>query len=62
MFQHQAGHAAFEDSRKQMDDILGMIQTKTADITKIRCELEKSEFERTKYRKAEQVCILIFHN
>ncbi|KAL6176545.1 hypothetical protein ACLB2K_053178 [Fragaria x ananassa] len=51
---HQAGHAAFEDSRKQMDDILGMIQTKTADITKIRCELEKSEFERTKYRKAEQ--------
>nr|XP_011465606.1 PREDICTED: structural maintenance of chromosomes protein 4-like isoform X1 [Fragaria vesca subsp. vesca] len=51
---HQAGRAAFEDTRKQMDDILGMIQTNTADITKMRCELEKSEFERTKYRKAEQ--------
>ncbi|KAM5546561.1 structural maintenance of chromosomes protein 4-like [Rosa sericea] len=51
---HQAGRAAFEDARKQMDDILGMIQTKTADIAKIRCELEKSKFERTEYCKAEQ--------
>ncbi|PRQ20033.1 putative structural maintenance of chromosomes protein [Rosa chinensis] len=51
---HQAGRAAFEDARKQMDDIWGLIQTKTADITKIRNELEKSKFERTEYRKAEQ--------
>ncbi|PRQ20284.1 putative P-loop containing nucleoside triphosphate hydrolase [Rosa chinensis] len=51
---HQAGRAAFEDARKQMDDILGMIQKKAADIAKIRCELEKSKFERTEYCKAEQ--------
>ncbi|KAL6288085.1 hypothetical protein ACE6H2_012475 [Prunus campanulata] len=53
-FLHQAGHTAFEGARKQMDDILGRIETKTAGISKIQSELEKSKLEGMEARKEEQ--------
>lgn len=57
-FQHEAGRAAFEDARKQMDDILGRIETKTAGIARIQRELEISKREAMEFRKEEQVCII----
>lgn len=54
-FQHEAGRAAFEDAQKQMESILGAIETKTASITKIQHDLEKSKLEAVEARKVEQV-------
>ncbi|PRQ27015.1 putative structural maintenance of chromosomes protein [Rosa chinensis] len=51
---HEAGHAAFEDARKQMDDILGRIETKTAGIARIQSELEMSKREAMEFRNEEQ--------
>ncbi|CAB4275028.1 unnamed protein product [Prunus armeniaca] len=51
---HQAGHTAFEDAQKQMDDILGRIETKTAGISKIQSELEKSKLEGMEARREEK--------
>ncbi|XP_004293216.1 PREDICTED: structural maintenance of chromosomes protein 4-like [Fragaria vesca subsp. vesca] len=51
---HEAGRAAFEDARKQMDDISGKIETKTAGIARIQSELEMSKHEAMEARKEEQ--------
>lgn len=55
-FQHEAARAAFEDARKQMDDILGTLQSKTAGIAKTQSDLEMSKREAMEARKEEQVC------
>lgn len=39
-----------------MEDILGRIETKTASISKIQSELEKSKLEGMEARREEQVC------
>ncbi|XP_062106651.1 structural maintenance of chromosomes protein 4 [Humulus lupulus] len=54
---HEAAHAAFEDAQKQMEDILGAIETKTESITKIQSDLERSKLEALEAHKVEQECI-----
>ncbi|EXB31972.1 Structural maintenance of chromosomes protein 4 [Morus notabilis] len=54
---HEAGRVAFEDAQKQMEKILGAIETKTASITKIQHDLERNKLEALEARKAEQECI-----
>lgn len=46
---------AFEDAQKQMEKILGAIETKTVSITKIQHDLERNKLEALEARKAEQV-------
>nr|XP_008342973.2 structural maintenance of chromosomes protein 4 [Malus domestica] len=50
---HEAG-AAFEDAQKQMADISGSIETKSAGIAKVQSEIEKSKLEGIEARKEEQ--------
>ena len=57
--QHEAGRAAFEDAQKQMENILGASKTKTASISNIQNNLEKSKLEVLGAHKAEQVCVFI---
>lgn len=57
--QHEASRAAFEDAHRQMDNILGRIETKTATIAKLQNDIEKHKFEASEARKVEQVCILL---
>ncbi|XP_050270364.1 structural maintenance of chromosomes protein 4 [Quercus robur] len=54
---HEAGHAAFEDARKQMDVILGKLKTKTASITNIQTDIERNKLEASEARRVEQECI-----
>ncbi|XP_012084705.1 structural maintenance of chromosomes protein 4 [Jatropha curcas] len=54
---HEASHAAFEDACKQMENILGRIETKTASIAKIKSDIEKHKLEASEARKVEQECI-----
>ncbi|KAM1063459.1 hypothetical protein TB2_027138 [Malus domestica] len=51
---HEAGRAAFEDAQKQMADISGSIETKSAGIAKVQSEIEKSKLEGIEARKEEQ--------
>ncbi|CAN6562720.1 unnamed protein product [Malus baccata var. baccata] len=51
---HKAGRAAFEDAQKQMADISGSIETKSAGIAKVQSEIEKSKLEGIEARKEEQ--------
>ncbi|KAJ8749963.1 hypothetical protein K2173_013878 [Erythroxylum novogranatense] len=53
---HEAGYAAFENARKQMDNILGRIETKTASIAKIQSDIVKHKSEATEAHKVEQDC------
>ncbi|KAL0014881.1 hypothetical protein SO802_001950 [Lithocarpus litseifolius] len=54
---HEAGRAAFEDARKQVDVILGKLKTKTASITNIQTDIEKNKLEASEARRVEQECI-----
>ncbi|CAN0924360.1 Structural maintenance of chromosomes protein 4 [Linum grandiflorum] len=54
---HDAGHAAFENARKQMDSIHGTIGKKTAIIGKLESEIEQKKLEASESRKEEQECI-----
>ncbi|KAG8659531.1 hypothetical protein MANES_02G046500v8 [Manihot esculenta] len=54
---HEASRAAFEDAHRQMDNILGRIETKTATIAKLQNDIEKHKFEASEARKVEQECI-----
>ncbi|KAF3958540.1 hypothetical protein ACB098_01G220800 [Castanea mollissima] len=54
---HEAGLAAFEDARKQVDVILGKLKTKTASITNIQTDIEKNKLEASEARRVEQDCI-----
>lgn len=60
-FQHEAGCAAFEDARKQMENILGAIETKTGSLTKIQSDLERSKLEAMEARKVEQVRVFVIY-
>ncbi|XP_050230280.1 structural maintenance of chromosomes protein 4-like [Mercurialis annua] len=53
---HEASHAAFEDSQKQMGNILGRIENKSASIEKLRNDVEKHKHEASEARKVEQEC------
>ncbi|KAL4652692.1 hypothetical protein ACB092_01G249600 [Castanea dentata] len=54
---HEAGLAAFEDARKQVDVISGKLKTKTASITNIQTDIEKNKLEASEARRVEQDCI-----
>ncbi|CAL1392134.1 unnamed protein product [Linum trigynum] len=54
---HEAGHAAFENARKQMDSINLTIGAKTANIEKLRSEIEQKKIEASESHKTEQECI-----
>ncbi|KAF4390757.1 hypothetical protein G4B88_015647 [Cannabis sativa] len=54
---HEAARAAFEDAQKQMENILGAIETKTESITKIQSDLERNKLEALEAHKVEQECI-----
>ncbi|XP_065635653.1 structural maintenance of chromosomes protein 4 [Quercus suber] len=54
---HEAGRAAFEDARKQVDVILGKLKTKTASITNIQTDIEKNKLEASEAHRVEQECI-----
>ncbi|XP_074324922.1 structural maintenance of chromosomes protein 4 [Apium graveolens] len=54
---HEAGHAAYEDAKRQLSDIHGNIVTKTASLKNIQSELEKSKLQVLEKRKVEQDCL-----
>ncbi|XP_015583967.1 structural maintenance of chromosomes protein 4 [Ricinus communis] len=54
---HEAGRAAFEDAKKQIDIIMGRIETKTADIEKLQSEIEKHKHVASEAHNVEQDCI-----
>nr|XP_023928205.1 structural maintenance of chromosomes protein 4 [Quercus suber]POE91107.1 structural maintenance of chromosomes protein 4 [Quercus suber] len=54
---HEAGSAAFEDARKQVDVIMGKLKTKTASITNIQTDIEKNKLEASEAHRVEQECI-----
>ncbi|PKI56411.1 hypothetical protein CRG98_023214 [Punica granatum] len=54
---HEAGRAAFEDARKQMDDITGKIAERSDSIANIRGEIERTKHEAFEARKLEEECI-----
>lgn len=58
MLQHEAGRAAYEDAKRQLNDIHGNIETKTASLENIQSELEKSKLQVLEKRKVEQACFL----
>lgn len=58
MFQHEAGHAAYEDAKRQLNDIHVNIETKNASLKNIQSELEKSKLQVLEKRKVEQACFL----
>ncbi|XP_062092799.1 structural maintenance of chromosomes protein 4-like isoform X1 [Humulus lupulus] len=57
----EAARAAFEDAEKQMEDILGAIETKSESITKIQSDLERSKLEALEAHKVEQVRVLMMY-
>lgn len=56
--QHEAGRAAFEDAQKQMNDILGKIETRRAGIVDIQRDLEDNKNKALEARKLELVPVL----
>ncbi|KAL3567974.1 hypothetical protein D5086_030625 [Populus alba] len=54
---HEAGRAAFENAHKQMDNISGSIEMKTANIAKLQSNIEKHKLEASEARKVEQESI-----
>ncbi|XP_050230281.1 structural maintenance of chromosomes protein 4-like isoform X2 [Mercurialis annua] len=53
---HEASHAAFEDSRKQMGNILGRIENKSASIEKLQNDMENLKHKASEAHKVEQEC------
>ncbi|XP_035550219.1 structural maintenance of chromosomes protein 4 [Juglans regia] len=54
---HEAGRLAFEDAQKQMDNIVGKKEAKTASIANIQSDIGKNQLEALEARKLEQECI-----
>lgn len=53
--QHEAGHAAFEDACKQIDDIKGKLQIKNVEMSNIQEDIEEKEREVVEAQRVEQV-------
>lgn len=60
LLQHEAGRAAFEDAQKQMNDILGKIETRRAGIVDIQRDLADNKNMALEARKLEQVPVLCY--
>lgn len=56
--QHEAGRAAYEDAKKQLNDINRNIETKTLSMENMQSELEKNKLDALENRKVEQACFL----
>lgn len=52
--QHEAGRVAYEDAKKQLNDMKGNIETKTLSMENKRSQLEKHKREASENRKLEQ--------
>lgn len=58
MFQHEGGRAAFDDARKQMDNILKSKEEKFSVIEQMKNDLKKRKLESLKAQEEEQVSVL----
>lgn len=54
---HEAGHVAYSDAQKQLDEIQKKVETKTSSIKDMQTKLEKNKVESAKARKVEQECL-----
>ncbi|KAJ1434075.1 Structural maintenance of chromosomes protein [Sesbania bispinosa] len=54
---HEGAHKAFEDAQKQMKSISETIKSKTASISQIKSDIEKSKREASEAHQVEEECI-----
>lgn len=59
-FQHEGARKAFEDAQKQMKSISETIKSKTASISQIKSDIEKSKHEASEAHRVEEVSIFYF--
>lgn len=57
MFQHEGDRVAFDDARKQMDNILKSKEEKSSSIEQIKNELKERKLESLKAQEEEQVLV-----